>query len=62
MSDAPRDVKAAAADASSTDDRVRDDFIWDENDMIHPLDEETLDERHSTQMGPWGPARRDAEN
>ena len=61
MSDAPRRVREAARDASSNDDLVRDFFeIMDEDDITHPLDEETLDERHSTQLGPSGPARRDA--
>jgi len=59
MSQAPRRVREAARDASSSDDLVRD-VMWDEDDMIHPLDEETLDEWHSTQMGPRGPVRRDA--
>ena len=59
MSNAPRRVREAARDASSSDDRVRD-MWWDDNDMPHPLDEETLDERHSTQMGPWDEVRRDA--
>jgi hypothetical protein len=62
MSDAARRVRQAARDASSTDDRVRDawEVAWDEHDMAHPLDEETLDERASTQMGPPVQARRDA--
>ena len=64
MSEAARRVRAAAGDARSNDDLVRDDYevMWDENDMLVPLDEETLDERHSTQMGePWEPRRRDAD-
>ncbi len=56
-------VHATARNASSNDDLVRDDIevMWDESDTSHPLDEETLDERHSTQLGPWGPVRRDAD-
>jgi hypothetical protein len=61
MSDAPRRVQEAARDASSTDDLV-DEVVWDEYDIPHPLDEETLDERASTQMGQmWEPRRRDAD-
>lgn len=65
MSDAARRVRKAADDARSNDDLVRDEFnsvSWDENDMLVPLDEETLDERASTQMGePWDSRRRDAD-
>jgi hypothetical protein len=67
---APRRVREAARDASSNDDLVRDEMeamVWDENDMLvpepldSPLDEETLDEQHSTQMGSmYEPRRRDA--
>ena len=66
MSEAARRVRQAARDARSGDDLVRDEFeqsVWDENDMlVSPLDEETLDEQHSTQMGSmWEPRRRDAD-
>ena len=65
MSDAARRVHETARDASSSDDLVRDEFdqsVWDERDMLVPIDEETLDEQHSTQMGePWEPRRRDAQ-
>lgn len=61
MSTAPRRVREAARDASSPDDLVRE-MWWDDNDMPHPLDEETLDESASTQMGPWVDARRDADD
>lgn len=63
MSEAARRVRQAAMDANSSDDLVSDDFemMWDENDMLIPLDEETLDERASTQMGEqWESRRRDA--
>jgi len=65
MSDATRRVREAARDAGSNDDLVRDDFdqgVWDENDTFDsPLDEETLDEQASTQMGSmYDPRRRDA--
>ena len=64
MSDAARSrVQKAARDASSGDDLVKDEYevMWDENDMVVPIDEETLDERHSTQMGEqWESTRRDA--
>jgi hypothetical protein len=69
MSDASRRVREAAMDARSNDDLVRDgfdDMVW-ENDMLvprepdSPLDRETLDEQHSTQMGQmYEPRRRDA--
>jgi hypothetical protein len=64
MSNAARRVRSAARDASSTDDLVMDEFeLWDEApEPTHPLDEETLDERASTQMGEmWEPRRRDAD-
>lgn len=63
MSDAVRRVRQAARDARSSDDLVRDDLemTWDENDMLVPIDEETLDEKASTQMGDqWESRRRDA--
>jgi hypothetical protein len=69
MSDAARRVQGAARDARSTDDGVADeydDMVWDGDMLVprpldSPLDEETLDERASTQMGPhWEPRRRDA--
>ena len=62
MSDATRRVREAARDAGSNDDLVRDDFdqgVWDENDTFDsPLDEETLDEQASTQMGEMYESRR----
>ena len=62
MSEAARRVQAAAADARSGDDLVEDEFdsmVWDENDMlVSPLDEETLDEQASTQMGGMYESRR----
>ena len=64
MSDAARRVSQAARDARSNDDLVRDDFemMWDETDMLVPIDEETLDEQASTQMGErYEPRRRDAD-
>ena len=70
MSDATRRVSEAASDARSNDDLVKDeygDMVW-ENDMLvpapldSPLDEETLDEQASTQMGSmYEPRRRDAD-
>ena len=61
MGDAARRVRQAAMDARSNDDLV-DEMVWDENDMlVSPLDEETLDERASTQMGEmWESRRRNA--
>ena len=59
----PANVREAARDARSNDDLVRDDWdilMGEEPELSHPLDEETLDERYSTQMGPGGSARRDA--
>ena len=60
MDDAARRVRQAARDARSSDDLVRDDLemTWDENDMLVPLDEETLDEKASTQMGDMYESRR----
>lgn len=70
MSDATRRVSEAASDARSNDDLVKDEYggmVW-ENDMLvpapldSPLDEETLDEQASTQMGSmYEPRRRDAD-
>ena len=63
MSEASRRVGEAARDASSNDDLVgdgMDSMMW-EDDILVPLDEETLDEQASTQMGEmWGSRRRDA--
>jgi len=60
MSEAARRVRQAARDARSNDDLV-DEMMWDENDMLVPIDEETLDEQASTQMGErWESRRRDA--
>ena len=59
MSEAAR-ARAAARDASSNDDLV-DDGFFTEPEPLHPLDEETLDEQHSTQMGDmWESRRHDA--
>ncbi len=65
MSDATRRVREAARDAGSNDDLVRDSFddtVWEESRRFDsPLDEETLDEQASTQMGSmYEPRRRDA--
>ena len=62
MSEAARRVREAARDASSNDDLVDDGIeAWGQEEPLHPLDEETLDERASTQMGEmWEPRRRDA--
>ena len=63
MSEASRRVGEAARDANSNDDLVgdgMDSMMW-EDDILVPLDEETLDEQASTQMGEmWGSRRRDA--
>lgn len=64
MDEAARRVQQAAADARSNDDLVRDEFeAWDNPEPpASPLDEETPDERASTQMGEmWESRRRDAE-
>ena len=55
MSEAFRRVQEAARDASSGNGP---EIVWDENDMAHSLDEETLDERSSTQMGEMYESRR----
>jgi len=69
MSEAARRVREAARDARSNDDRVRADFEVFQDEMKngppdppHPLDESTLDEIYSTQLGgsSWDEARRDA--
>lgn len=63
MDDAARRVQQAAMEARSGDDLVKDEFeAWGDNSLDSPLDEETLDERASTQMGEmWGSRRRDAD-
>ena len=62
MDEATRRVRDAARDASSNDDLVSDDMMstmmWDENDMLVPIDEQTLDERSA---GVWESRRRDAD-
>jgi len=62
MPDATHRVREAARDAGSNDNLVRDSFdqtVWEEEDMLDsPLDEETLDEQASTQMGPMYESRR----
>lgn len=60
MSNAARRVQDAARDARSTDDLVGELWVVD-NTPDSPLDEETLDEQASTQMGAmYEPRRRDA--
>lgn len=65
MSEASRRVGEAARDARSNDDLVRDEMggVVLEGDMLvpAPLDEETLDEQSSTQMGGWDSRRIDAD-
>ena len=61
MDEADRRVHEAAEDARSGDDMVGNG--WDEpvERADTPLDDETLDEQASTQMGEmWEPRRRDA--
>lgn len=61
MSEADRRVQQAAMDARSSDDLVSEEYatmVWEDDMLVSPLDEETLDERASTQMGPWEPRRR----
>jgi hypothetical protein len=66
MSEAARRVSQAARDASSNDDLVRDEMesmVWDGDMLVprppdFPLDEETLDEQASTQMGDMYESRR----
>jgi hypothetical protein len=66
MSEAARRVSQAARDASSNDDLVRDEMesmVWDGDMLVprpldSPLDEETLDEQASTQMGDMYESRR----
>jgi hypothetical protein len=62
MSDASRRVDNAAREARSNDDLVDDSMVWDDSDMLVPADEQTLDERASTQMGEmWESRRRGAD-
>lgn len=58
--DAHRRVREAAEDARSGDDLVG--AWWEaEEEPTTPIDEETLDERHSTQLGEqFDERRRDA--
>jgi len=60
MDEAHRRVRAAAKDARSNDDLVGD--WWEsDSDPTHPIDEDTLDERASTQLGEmYEDRRRDA--
>ena len=66
MSDAKRLVQEAARNARSNNDLVNDDMgdlVWEGDTLIpapldSPLDEETLDEQSSTQMGERYDARR----
>ena len=65
MSNAAHRVQQAARDASSGDDLVRDDYEMMEQELrggppdpLHPLDEQTLDEQASTQMGEMYDSRR----
>lgn len=55
-----RRVRAAAKDASSNDDLVRDGWeaMSDQFNEQHPLDEVTLDEQASTQLGEMFDSRR----
>lgn len=60
MDEAARRVRQAASDARSNDDLVEE-MAWEDDMFVSPLDEETLDERASTQMGSmYEPRRRDA--
>ena len=68
MDDARRRVTAAARDASSHDDQVGHDILnptsWVDgidSPLENHIDAETLDERASTQMGPWESRRRGAD-
>lgn len=67
MSKAAQRVREAASDARSNDDLVGESEpieVMEEakKEPAHPLDEETLDERASTQMGEtWESRRRDAD-
>ncbi len=65
MRDATRRVREAARDARSNDDLVSYDLYpkmaWDERGLDSPLDEDTLDEQASNQMGSrYEPRRQDA--
>lgn len=64
MSEASRRVSEAARDASSNDDLVGNGFngmMDTEDTLTSPLDEPTLDEAHSTQLGDvWDSPRRGA--
>ena len=52
-------VKDAVLDARSSDDLVSNGFDAIQEPPESPLDEETLDEQYSTQMGnQWEPKRR----
>ena len=66
MDEAKRRVREAARDASSNDDLVSGEMemmMWDEHDMLVPIDKETLDERSTGQMGErWESRRRDADD
>lgn len=55
--EAHRRVRAAAADARSSDDMVGK-WWWEETEPAHPLDEDTLDETASTQLGEMYEQRR----
>ena len=48
-----RKVRRAASDARSEAElsALRGRMLWDDDDMLLPLDEETLDERETRQMG-----------
>ena len=50
-------MNEAVRDARSNDDDTEE-FTWEEPEMASPLDEETLDERNSTQMGEMYESRR----
>jgi len=55
-------IKSAVLDARSSDDLVSNMFDALQEPLESPLDKETLDEQHSTQMGNmWEPERRDAD-
>jgi hypothetical protein len=69
MNEATRRVQEAARDARSGDDLVRNEMesmVWDGDMLVprldSPLDEDTIDEQASTQLGPgYESRRRDAE-
>jgi hypothetical protein len=62
MDEATRRVRQTAKDASSNSEPADNEFLtsmrWDENDMLVPLDEQTLDERAA---GVWESRRRDTD-